>query len=135
MNLPTGTLDDRLLEAVLNSLPLEVTVCDAGDIVRYYTGRGDLLFERDESMLGTDVRAHHNKHSIAIIDRMLAAFRANERDEFEFWYTSSSGAFVHIRYVALRDTAGGYLGCMEVVQDVRRARALAGEKRDLDAGE
>ena len=42
------------------------------------------------------------------------------------------GAFVHIRYFALRDENGAYKGVIEVSQNVAGIRALEGEKRLLD---
>ena len=42
------------------------------------------------------------------------------------------GRFVQIRYFALRDEAGGYLGTLEVTQDLTHERALSGERRLLE---
>jgi len=41
------------------------------------------------------------------------------------------GKFVHIRYFALRDPEGAYLGTLEVTQDLTRLRALEGDRRLL----
>ena len=41
------------------------------------------------------------------------------------------GRFVHVRYFALRDERGAYLGTLEVTQDLTRERALEGERRLL----
>jgi hypothetical protein len=41
------------------------------------------------------------------------------------------GKFVHIRYFAVRNEAGAYLGTLEVTQDLTRLRALKGERRLL----
>jgi uncharacterized protein len=48
----------------------------------------------------------------------------------EFWI-DFQGKFVHIRYFAIRDAAGAYLGTLEVTQDLTRLRALQGERRLL----
>jgi DUF438 domain-containing protein len=37
--------------------------------------------------------------------------------------------FVHIRYFAVRNPQGGYLGTLEVTQDLAPLQALSGEKR------
>ncbi|MHA1712667.1 MAG: PAS domain-containing protein, partial [Candidatus Ranarchaeia archaeon] len=47
------------------------------------------------------------------------------------WLTIN-GRFLHIRYFAVRDKEGKYLGCAEMMQDVTDIRALQGEKRLLD---
>jgi len=38
---------------------------------------------------------------------------------------------VHIRYFAVRDEAGKYLGCLEVSQDITDIQKIKGEKRLL----
>ena len=37
--------------------------------------------------------------------------------------------FIHIRYFAVRDEDGTYLGVLEVSQDIKPLRDLEGEKR------
>ena len=37
--------------------------------------------------------------------------------------------FVYIRYFAVRDEAGEYLGVLEVTQDIAPIQAITGEKR------
>ena len=39
------------------------------------------------------------------------------------------GKFIHIEYFALRDDKGGYLGTMEVSQDLTEKKKLEGERR------
>jgi DUF438 domain-containing protein len=49
----------------------------------------------------------------------------------EFWI-EMRGRFVHIRYFAVRDEGGSYLGCLEVTQDLTRERKLEGQRRLLE---
>jgi len=49
----------------------------------------------------------------------------------EFWI-ELRGRFIHIRYFAVRDGEGRYLGTLEVTQDVTRIRQLEGERRLLE---
>jgi DUF438 domain-containing protein len=65
------------------------------------------------------------------VQKILDDFRAGTRDAAEFWI-QMMGKFIHIRYFALRDSAGTYRGTIEVSQDVAPIRALQGEKRLLD---
>ena len=46
---------------------------------------------------------------------MLAEFRDGWRDEAVF-AAHKDERLVHVRYVALRDAEGVYLGCMEIAQ-------------------
>ena len=43
-----------------------------------------------------------------------------------------SNRMIHIRFFAVRDSNGKYLGTMEIVQDVTDIQKLKGEKRLLD---
>jgi len=63
-------------------------------------------------------------------ERILADFKAGRQSVAEFWL-ELQGRFIHIRYFAMRDRAGAYLGTLEVTQDLTRLRALRGERRLL----
>jgi uncharacterized protein len=65
-----------------------------------------------------------------IVQRVVDELRSGERDLAEFWL-ELHGRFVHIRYFAVRDETGAYLGCLEMTQDVTPIRALTGERRLL----
>jgi len=42
------------------------------------------------------------------------------------------GRKIYIRYFAVRDKEGKYLGCLEVTQDITDIQKVTGEKRLLD---
>ena len=42
------------------------------------------------------------------------------------------GMKISIRYYALHDEQGKYLGCLEVTQDITELQQLTGQKRLLD---
>ena len=48
----------------------------------------------------------------------------------EFWINFHE-KFVHVRYFAIRNSDGGYLGTLELTQDLTPLRALQGERRLL----
>jgi DUF438 domain-containing protein len=134
IRLPTGTLGVKELEAVLNALPIDATFVDADDRVRYFSHGRDRMFARSRAILGRKVQYCHPPSSVDTVDRILGAFRAGTRDRAAFWI-QLRGRFVHIEYVALRDAAGAYLGCLEVTQDLTEKRALTGEQRLLSWSE
>ena len=103
---------------------------DAEDRVRYFTHGRERVFSRSRAILGRKVQHCHPPSSVDTVDGILGAFRAGTRDRAAFWI-QLRGRFVHIEYVALRDAAGKYLGCLEVTQDLTEKRALAGEQRLL----
>jgi DUF438 domain-containing protein len=134
IRLPTGSFGAAELEAILNALPLDVTFVDAGDRVRYFSQGGDRVFSRSLAVIGRRVQHCHPPSSVDTVDRILEGFRSGRRDRAAFWI-ELRGRFVHIEYVALRDRAGAYLGCLEVTQDLTERRALRGEQRLLSWSE
>jgi hypothetical protein len=134
VRLPTGTLRVKELEAVLNALPLDATFVDAEDRVRYFTHGAERVFARSRAVLGRKVQHCHPPSSVDTVERILEAFRAGRKERAAFWI-QLRGRFVHIEYVALRDAAGAYLGCLEVTQDLTERRALTGEQRLLSWNE
>jgi DUF438 domain-containing protein len=64
------------------------------------------------------------------VEQILNDFRSGRQNVAEFWI-NFRGKFVHIRYFAVRDSEGKYLGTLEVTQDVTRIRQLEGERRLL----
>jgi DUF438 domain-containing protein len=127
------TLDRGVLAAILNTLPVELSFVDADDTVRYFSHEDqDKIFPRTRSAIGMNVRNCHPPKSLHVVEAILADFRAGRRSVAEFWIDFADRK-VHIRYFPVRDAAGKYLGCLEVVQDVTPIQALQGQKRLLDA--
>jgi DUF438 domain-containing protein len=73
----------------------------------------------------------HPQKSIHVVNRIVGDFRSGRRDVAEFWI-QHQGRFVHIRYFAVRNEDGQYLGTLEVTQDITDIKKLDGEKRLLD---
>jgi DUF438 domain-containing protein len=66
-----------------------------------------------------------------VVNSLVEEMRNGTRDVAEFWM-QRDGSMIHIRYFAVRDKAGTYIGCLEVTQNVTGIRRLTGEKRLLD---
>jgi uncharacterized protein len=124
-------LDPDVLAGMLNALPVELSFVDADDTVQYFSHEDhDKIFPRNRSAIGTKVQNCHPSHSVHLVNKILTEFKAGKREVAEFWIEMGP-KFVHIRYYPVRDTAGKYLGTMEVVQDVAGIRALEGQRRLL----
>jgi hypothetical protein len=61
----------------------------------------------------------------------LTDFKSGRRDSAEFWI-NLGGRKVYIRYFAVRDKAGKYLGTLEATQDITEIKQIEGEKRLLE---
>ena len=127
----TGALSQAALDALLNTLPIEITFVDAEDTVRYINETKERIFPRSRATIGRKVQLCHPKKSLHLVTRIVEDFRSGRRDMVEFWI-QPKGMFVHIRYYAIRDREGTYLGTMETVQEMSNIRALEGEQRMLD---
>ena len=127
----TGSLSTEEIEAILNSLPIDVSFVDANDAVKYFNKAEKRIFLRTKAVLGRKVQLCHPQKSIHIVNKILEAFKKGEKDSAEFWITMNN-RLIHIRYFAVRDAGGKYLGTMEVTQDLTDVKKIEGEKRLLD---
>ena len=127
----TGTLTKEEVEAILNTLPVDITFVDEDDAVKYFNKAEKRIFVRTKAILGRKVQLCHPQKSIHVVNKILEAFKKGEKDVAEFWI-QAGGRLVHIRYFAVRDKDGKYLGTMEVTQDITDIKKIEGEKRLLD---
>lgn len=125
-------LDRDVLAAILNTLPLELSFVDHEDTVRYFSHElSPKIFPRTRGAIGTKVQNCHPAHSVELVERILADFKAGRREVAAFWI-DLGGRKVHIRYWPVRDPQGRYLGCLETVQDITDLQQLVGQHRLLD---
>jgi len=127
----TGTLSRDEVEAILNTLPVDITFVDKDDVVRYFNKAEGRIFVRTKAVIGRKVQQCHPQKSIHVVNRILNAFKAGEKDVAEFWIQMNN-RLIHIRYFAVRNKNGEYLGTLEVTQDITDIKKIEGEKRLLD---
>ncbi|MBN1936590.1 MAG: DUF438 domain-containing protein [Anaerolineae bacterium] len=126
--LQVGALTAQQINLLLTHLPVDVTLVDETDAVRFFSQTRERIFPRSPAIIGRKVQQCHPPASVHRVQRILDDFRSGARDEAEFWI-QMQGKFIHIRYFALRAQDGSYQGTLEVSQDVTGIRALEGEKR------
>jgi DUF438 domain-containing protein len=127
----TGNLTKEQLESLLNTLPVDITFIDAYDTVRYFSKPEKRFFVRTKAVIGRKVHMCHPQKSIAVVTAILDSFKSGKKDVAEFWINLNN-RLVHIRFFAVRDADGKYLGTMEVVQDITDVKSIEGERRLLD---
>jgi DUF438 domain-containing protein len=128
--LPTGNITVGQLEAILSTLPLDLTFVDTDDRVAFFTEGPDRIFARSKAIIGRKVQHCHPPRSVETVNRILQDFRSGTQNVAEFWI-NFCGKFIHIRYFAIRDPQGAYLGALELTQDLTPLRKLEGERRLL----
>jgi PAS domain S-box-containing protein len=124
-------LSHEMIEALLDALPVDITFIDEEDRVRYFNKEGKRIFARSQKIIGIKVQKCHPQKSVHIVNQILEDFRNNKRDSANFWI-DLKGRKIYIRYFAVRDKEGKYLGCLEVTQDIIDIQKITGEKRLLD---
>ena len=127
----SGKLSPKEMIAMLDSLPVEITFVDKNDIFRYFNKIKDQIFARTVASVGLPVQNCHPGKSVHKVNEIIAAFRSGKKDEVSFWIPLGD-KFVYIRYFAVRDASGEYLGCMEVTMDLNKFADIKGEKRLMD---
>ncbi len=130
IQLPTGSFTPEELEAVMNTIPFDITFVDKDDTVKYFSHGRERIFARTRAIIGRKVQLCHPPSSVHIVNQILEDFHAGLQDHAPFWI-NMGGQFIHIEYYALRDKEGGYLGTLEVSQNLTKKRELTGEQRIL----
>jgi uncharacterized protein len=127
---PTGTVSITELSALLDTLPVDITFVDKDDTVRYFNQATDRIFPRAKGVIGRKVQNCHPKDSMDKVQAILDGFRNGTLPSAEFWIPLEE-RLVYIRYLPVRDSAGAYLGCIEVTQDIAAIKKIEGQKRLL----
>lgn len=127
----TGHLSFQQLSLILRNLPLDLTLIDEFDKVCYFNVTADRLFPRSAAVIGRDVRNCHPAESVHVVNEILSAFKNDTRQKAQFWIHMKD-KFILIQYVALRDEAHRYQGCLEITQEISAIQALTGDRRLLD---
>jgi len=132
-----GSVSKEVLEAMLETIPIEFSVVDENDDVLAWNRHETRIFKRPEAVVGRNVRNCHPEKSLDKVKAILAEMKAGTRDEASFWIDLPIGEEgrkekVLIQYFALRGKDGQYLGCIECSQNIAEIQAFSGENRLLN---
>lgn len=118
VNFSKGKLRVDQLEALLDTLEIEITYIDENDINSYYNNHnGKKVFKRPVSSLGREVYYCHPPQVEPLVRNLIKEFKAGTRDSLKL-VRNIKGTDFAISYYAVRDKAGKYLGVLETVQDL-----------------
>ena len=127
-----GSITKNELEALLNTLPVDITFVDKEDKVRYFSQSKERIFPRAKAVIGRKVQQCHPQKSVDVVIQILDDFRNGRRDAAEFWIQLKE-RLILIRYFAIRSKENEYLGCLEVTQDITDLKKIEGENRLLES--
>ena len=124
-------LNQEQLAGILETMPVEISFVDENDLVRFWNKHETRIFRRPYAALGRAVQNCHPKQSVYKVNQVLSDLKSGKRDVVEFWI-DLKGRKVYIRYFAVRDKDGRYLGTLEATQDITEIKRIEGEKRLLE---
>ena len=132
-----GKPNEKELEAILETIPIEFSVLNKDDEVLAWNKHETRIFKRPESALGRNVSKCHPPKSLAKVEQIISEMKQGKRDLAEFWIDLPIGEGgtkrkILIRYFALRDKEKNYMGCLEASMDITDIQKIKGEKRLLD---
>lgn len=127
----TGKLSLKEIDAIFNTLPVDISYIDKNDIVKYFSDNDNRIFLRTESVLGREVRNCHPPRSIEAVEKVIDDLKNGRKASHDFWI-NFKGRFILIRYFPVKDRSGEFLGILEVTQDITDIKKLEGEKRLVD---
>lgn len=123
-----GSLSAVEANAIFNTIPFDMTFVGADNTVKFVTQGKERIFDRPASVIGRPVNLCHPPQSVDIVMKIVEDLRSGRKDHEDFWIQFKEN-FVYIRYYAVRDAKGEFLGTLEVTQNLNEIRQLKGEKR------
>jgi DUF438 domain-containing protein len=125
-----GCLTPEEINSIFNTLPIDITFVDKDGAVKYFTQGKERIFARPKTVLGRQVHNCHPPASVHIVEKIVEDLKAGRKDHEDFWIKMGE-KYVFIRYFAVRNEKGEFLGVIEVSQDIAPIQKITGEKRLL----
>lgn len=128
ITLPSGIFNKEELIYMLDTLPIDITFVDKNDTVKYFSQSSERIFPRTKTIIGRKVSNCHPPASVHIVEGIVEDLKSGKKDHEDFWIKLGN-KYVYIRYFAVRDNNGEYLGVVEVSQNINPIQNITGEKR------
>lgn len=123
-----GILTPDEINSIFNTLPIDITFVDKDGAVKYFSQGKERIFPRPKTIIGRQVNNCHPPASVHIVEKLVEDLKSDIKDHEDFWLMVGE-KYVYIRYYAVRNAAGEYLGVVEVSQDIKPIQEIEGEKR------
>lgn len=124
----TGILSFEEINGMLNTLPLDISFVDKNGVVKYFTQGKERIFPRTKAIIGRLVQNCHPPASVHVVEEVVEDLKSGKKDHEDFWIKMGE-QYVLIRYYAVRNENGEFLGTMEVTQNIKPIQEITGEKR------
>ena len=126
---PSGKINYKDLVTMLNAYPEDITFIDKEDKVAYFSEGKDPVFARTRTIIGRDVRNCHPPKAIPVVEQLLKDFKAGIKDE-EIRIMARGTKVLLIRYFAVRDEKGEYIGTLETTEEISKILEAVDQIRD-----
>ena len=129
INFKEGALNLEQLSAILDLLPFALTFVDENDKVAYFGG-GAAIFPHSKNAIGNSVFSCHTPESKPIVEKIFQDLHSGEKNVVTYWFKPKMlGRMLYLRYYAVHNKDGKYLGCLEVAEDITDIQKLSGQKK------
>lgn len=129
INFKEGALNLEQLSAILDLLPFALTFVDENDKVAYFGG-GAAIFPHSKNAIGNSVFSCHTPESKPIVEKIFQDLHSGKKKVVTYWFKPKMlGRMLYLRYYAVHNEDGKYLGCLEVAEDITDIQKLSGQKK------
>ena len=128
--LGSGHMTVEQILGVLNAIPMELTFIDDEDTNRFFSEHTP-RFKRPDMAIGRDVHSCHPPKVDRLVSKIIEDFRAGTKDKYEF-FAYLDDEPVYIRYIAVRNENGKYLGTLEAVEELGYAENILPPEKGQD---
>lgn len=122
VKLDHGVLTVDQINALLKSLPLELTFADSNNQFLYYNyhlKKEDMLADRHPSQVGNALTTCHPAYAIEHVDYVIQQLRNEEIDTYQINAPNEDPAkFVVHNYTGIKDEKENFIGINEYVHDL-----------------
>lgn len=115
-----GHLKLHELDAMLNTLPFEISFVDVSDYNRYFN-IGEKYFKRPTQAIDREVYSCHPPKVEAMVRGIITDFKAGKKDYIQVWMQKKDIPML-VSYYAVRSVNNEYIGTMEIVQNMDLAK-------------
>lgn len=129
---PTGRVRLEDIHAIFKTMPYELDYVNADDQYIWYSPNPWRDDDRLQQRLTHSVLGCHPQRVVPMVKKVISLLRSGEKDMVESPQVMN-GHRTLIRYYAIRNTAGDYLGTLQVTEDVEHICQL-GEQRAFEHG-
>lgn len=126
---PSGLIKFDDMIHMMNTSPQDFTYIDKDDKVRYFSEGKNPVFARTRTIIGRDVRNCHPPKALPVVNQMLIDFKAGTKDE-EIRIVTPGTKVLLVRYFAVRNDAGEYIGTLELTEEISKIVDMVNEIRN-----